>query len=103
MKTKKFNDYLKKRLNKLEIAEIEEQAQIEIALLKSFQEDISKAVANYMAKEDIGFNELARRLDVSPSQVAKIQRGEANLTLASLAHLFALLKLKPNLIIHQKK
>ena len=90
--------YLEKRLNKKEIAEIEEQALLEQRALKNLQDDISRAVAEYMAQEKIGFNELVRRLDVGPSQVSKIQKGEVNLTLASLAHIFALLGKQPHLI-----
>lgn len=35
MKTKSFRDYLEKRLNKKEIAQIEEQAEREIKIFKS--------------------------------------------------------------------
>jgi len=82
--TKKIDEYLKKRLDDNEIAEIEQQAKLEYIALQSLQDDVSNAIAEYMAQEDIGFNELVRRLDVSPTQVSKIQKGEANLTLASL-------------------
>lgn len=37
MKTKSFQEYLEKRLDKDEIAEIEEQALLEIKILKSIQ------------------------------------------------------------------
>ena len=50
---------------------------------------------DYMKKNKIGFNELVRHLNSSPSHVAKIQRGEANLTLSSLAHLLALMGKDP--------
>lgn len=99
MKAKSFQDYLEKRLNKAELAEIEHQAMLEMEFLKSMQEDISKAVAKYMAVQQIGFNELVRRLNISPAQVSKIQSGGANLTLATIAHIFALLKMKPRLVI----
>ena len=97
MKTKSFKVYLEKRLNKKEIAEIEAQALLEKQALKNLQDDISKAISKYMIKEKIGFNELVRRLDTSPVQVSKIQKGEANLTIASLAHIFALLGKQPHL------
>jgi hypothetical protein len=45
MKTKSFKKYLEKRLDKNEIAEIKEQAQLEIRIFKSIQKvlkDISK-------------------------------------------------------------
>jgi transcriptional regulator with XRE-family HTH domain len=94
---KKFQDYLEKRLDKAEISQIEAQAKSEFEFLKALQDDVSKAVAQYMAQESIGFNELVRRLGVSPSQLTKIQKGEANVTLASLAHFAALLGKKPKI------
>ncbi len=102
MKTKKFQQYLEKRLEKSEIAEIEKVAKLEVEFLKSLQEDVSKAVAKYMADENIGFNELVRRLNISPTQASNIQRGRANLTLATIAHIFALLKMKPHLVVKNK-
>jgi transcriptional regulator with XRE-family HTH domain len=98
MKTKSFQNYLEKRLDKKEIAQIEKQALLERKALQNLQHDISKVVAEYMAQENIGFNELVRRLGASPTQVAKIQKGEANLTIATLAHIFALLKRQPHIV-----
>lgn len=102
MKVKSFQKYLEKRLDKKEISEIEQQAKLEMEFLKSMQEDISKAVARYMTTEKIGFNELVRRLNISPTQASKIQSGGANLTLATIAHVFALLKMRPHLVITVK-
>lgn len=102
MKAKSFQKYLEKRLDKKEISEIEQQAKLEMEFLKSMQEDISKAVARYMTAEKIGFNELVRRLNISPTQASKIQSGGANLTLATIAHVFALLKMRPHLVITSK-
>jgi plasmid maintenance system antidote protein VapI len=64
---------------------------------------ISDIMNDYMKKNDIGFNELVRRLDASPSHVAKIQRGEANLTLSSLAHLLALMDKDPQDVFKKKR
>jgi len=99
MKTKSFQNYLEKRLDKKEILELEKQARLEKKALQNLQSDISKVVADYMDQENIGFNELVRRLGSSPAQVAKIQKGEANLTVASLAHIFALLKKQPHITV----
>ena len=99
MKTKSFQNYLEKRLNKKEISQLEKQAFLEKQALQSLQCDVSKIVTEYMHKEKVGFNELVRRLGSSPTQVAKIQKGEANLTIASLAHLFALLRRKPHIVL----
>ena len=103
MKTKNFKSYLEKRLNQEEIAEIELQAKLEIKILNSIQQVISHAMEEYMEKNKIGFNELVRRLDSSPAHVAKIKRGEANLTLSSLAHLFAALGKEPQDVFKDKK
>lgn len=98
MKTKSFKMYLEKRLNQDEIAKLEEQALLEKQALQTMQNDVSKIIAKYMAQEKIGFNELVRRLGASPSQLTKIRQGKANLTIATLAHLFALLKKQPRII-----
>lgn len=98
MKTKKFKDYIAKRLDKNELLELEEQAEIELEAIRKLQEDVSCAIAEYMAKEKIGFNELVRRLGVSSAQAVKMQKGEANLTLSSLAHIAALFKRQPHIV-----
>lgn len=95
MKTKSFDDYLKTRLTDEEIAEIKRKAQLEVAILRSIQKVLSDTMADYMKKNKIGFNEVVRRLATSPSQAAKIQRGQANLTLASFAHFLALMGKEP--------
>ncbi len=97
MKLKKFDDYLKKRLDPKEIAQIEYQAAMEFESLQALQKNIAQLVTKYMTQQNMGFNELVRRLDVSPTQIAKIQRGEANLTLSSLAHLAALFNKRPHI------
>ncbi len=102
MKRKSFKDYLEKRLNKKEITEIEKQAKMELQVLQTLQNDIATALNNYMEKKGIGFNELVRLLDSSPTQIAKIQKGQANLTLASIAHLSALIGQEPHLIFRKK-
>ena len=74
MKTKSFQKYLETRLNKEEIAEIRHQAQLEVKILRSLQQMITDSMNEYMDNENIGFNELVRRLDSSPTHIAKIQR-----------------------------
>lgn len=103
MKTKSFQKYIEKRLTKEQLAEIDKQAELEIKILRSIQKSISDAMDSYMEKNKVGFNELVRRLDSSPTHVAKIRRGEANLTVSSLAHLFALLGKEPEDIFKKKK
>lgn len=95
MKTKNFYDLIKTKLSDEEITEIEKQAQLEVDILRSIQKVLSDTMAEYMKKNKVGFNEVVRRLSTSPSQAAKIQRGEANLTLASFAHFLALMGKEP--------
>lgn len=102
MKIKNFHDYLKKRLNKEEIEQIELQAKMELQVLQTLQNDVAKALNKYMEKNGIGFNELVRLLDASPTQIAKIQKGQANLTLSSIAHISALIGQEPHLIFKKK-
>ncbi|HEX4068934.1 MAG TPA: helix-turn-helix domain-containing protein [Candidatus Babeliales bacterium] len=96
---KDFHDLMKKRLTKEEIQMIQEQAELEFKALKALQDDIANKMANLMEQKDIGFNELVERLDVSPAHIAKIQKGKANLTLASIARLFAALGEEPHLVL----
>ncbi|MDF2939670.1 MAG: hypothetical protein K0R66_312 [Gammaproteobacteria bacterium] len=98
MKTKAFQSLLEQRLNKKDIAEIEAAAKMEYEALRMLQEDVSKAIAQYMSENDVGFNELVRKLGKSPSQVSKIIKGEANLTLATIAQVFALMGKKPHIV-----
>lgn len=102
MKLKNFQDLIETRLTDDEIAEIEQQAELEARALRSLQEGVKKAINDYMEKNNIGFNEMVRRLHSNPTQVAKIQRGQANLTLASLAHISALLGQEPSLSFKKK-
>jgi hypothetical protein len=95
MKTKSFYDLIKTKLSEEQLDEIEKQAQREVDILRSIQKVISDTMAEYMKKNKVGFNEVVRRLSTSPSQAAKIQRGQANLTLASFAHFLALMGKEP--------
>ena len=93
---------MEKRLTKSEIAEIEQQAMLEAKALESLQRSITEAMNGYMKEKHMGFNELVKRLDVSPAHIAKIKSGSANLTLASIARLFAVLGQEPRLEFNKK-
>jgi DNA-binding Xre family transcriptional regulator len=98
MKLMNFRDHLKKRLDKDEIRELEKQAQIEHEALKLLQHDVAAVIAEHMEENGISFNELIRNLGISPTQGAKIKKGEANLTFASLAHIAGYLGKKPHIV-----
>lgn len=102
MKVKSFKKYMEKRLNKADIEEIEQAAQIEFEILSFLQQNISNDVGKYMTDNDIGFNELVRKLGKSPTQVSKIIKGEANLTMATIAQVYALMGKKVQLVAKKK-
>ena len=102
MKLRNFRDLMEKSFTKAEIAEIEKQAELEIKALRSLQNGVKKAMDDYMKKNKVGFNELVRRLNSRPRQVVKIQQGKANLTLASVAHIAALLGQEPSIVFKKK-
>lgn len=91
MQIKSFKSYLDNRLDKKEIKVIEQAAQMELESLKMLQCDVSNAVSQYVSDNGLGFNELVRRLGKSPTQVSKIIKGNANLTMATIAQLYALM------------
>lgn len=98
VKIKSFQSLLEKRLTKAEIAEIEHKAKLEAKALKALQNDITNVVDDYMKEQNIGFNELVKTLDVSPTHIAQIKKGTANLTIASVARLFAVMGKEPHLV-----
>jgi plasmid maintenance system antidote protein VapI len=51
-----------------------------------------------MEKEKIGLNELMRRLDTSSRQTSRLLKGEANLTMASIAELAAVMGKKARVV-----
>ena len=91
MKVKSFKKYLEKRLDKQEIAEIEKAARVEFEILSMLQSDVAKDVNKFMSDHNIGFNELVRKLGKSPTQISSIIKGEANLTMATIAQVYALM------------
>ena len=98
MKTISFEKHLAKTLSKTEIVNIEKAAQMEYESLQALQQDVSKAVIDHMAKNDIGFNDFVRKLGKSATQVSKIIKGEANLTLATVAQLYAFMGRKVHIV-----
>ena len=99
MKVKSFKAYLEKRLDKREIKEIKDAAKIEFEILTALQAEVAETLLNFMAENDLGFNELVSKLGKSPSQVSKIIKGQANLTMATIAQLYAFMGRRPHLVV----
>jgi DNA-binding Xre family transcriptional regulator len=71
------------------------KAEYRSKLRRALAEDVSRELASYMAKEKIGFNELTRRLSVSPATTSKLMRGSGNITLETIAQIAELLGKQP--------
>jgi len=98
VKAKSFRKYLTTRLDVEEIKEIEVAAELEAEALAALQADVVKAITGYMEKNKLGFNDLVRKLGKSPTQVSRIIKGEANLTLTTVAQIYALMKRTPRIV-----
>ena len=87
-----------KLLTEEESAEVQLQAQIMTAAMRALQESVSLAVVAYMAEQKIGFNELTRRLDTCSRHTSRLLKGEANLTMGSIAELAVLMGKKVKVV-----
>jgi len=96
-KFKKYTDLREEIFSKEEQKELDSEIKLEISAMNDLQESISKAIVSYMAKEQIGFNEFTRRLGSSSRQTSRVIKGEANLTLATLAEISSVIGKKPRL------
>jgi hypothetical protein len=101
MKLGNFKDHFKARFTKEELAEIDREVALEAAALKSLQQNISDLFENYIKLNNLELNELARKLDLTPKKVLRIQSGQANILLGSLAILAA--RLGQELVVSFKK
>lgn len=86
-----------------EIKLINEAAEQRSLLRRRLADQVSKALAEYMAKESIGFNELDRRLQMSSATTAKLLKGEANLTLETIVSVSSIIGVIPNLTFSKAK
>ena len=101
MKTKNFDTYLESRLSKQKIKQIERDAKMEYETMLALKEDIASAINNYMKSIKLGFNDVVERLGKSPSQVSRIIKGEGNLTLSTIAPIYAFMGKRAHLVAQQ--
>ena len=80
-----------------EIKKIHAQAETRSDRRRALAEDVSKEIAAYMAREGIGYNELTRRLNVSPATTSKLLKGSGNITLETISQIAELLGKTPHL------
>lgn len=94
--TKSFQEYIEKRLTKEEITQINALAKLEIKILHYLQSRTSQALTHYLYENNLNIKNFSQTSNMSPYQITKIQKGQANLTFSSLAHLFALMGKEPS-------
>ena len=80
-----------------EIKEIHKAAALRSKVRRNLADQLSKAIAVYMAHEDIGFNEFQRRLGVSSATASKLLKGDGNVTLETIALVSVLIGVTPEL------
>lgn len=93
-----WSDVKKELFSQEEIDQIDKEVKLELSAMECLQESVSNKVAEYMAKEGIGFNELMKRLNSNPRHTSKIVKGTCNLTMASVAEIAALLGKKAKVV-----
>ena len=93
-----YDDIRSSRLSKNERLAQDKAIKAEADIIRSMQESVSAAIAQFMASEGIGINELTRRLETSSRQTSRIMKGEANITLATLASIAALMDKKAKIV-----
>lgn len=91
MQTRKFEDLAREILDENQIKASRKKVKLEIETMKAISSEIKHA----MIEEHIGFNELVKKLNTSPTQINKVLKGNANLTLSSLFKICSALKIKP--------
>ena len=94
---KKFSDLKKELLSPKELEELDREVLLEASYIHAIQETISKEVVSYMAREGIGFNEFTKRLGTSTRQTSRVLKGEANLTIVTIAEIATLMGKKPKI------
>ena len=98
-----YNEIRRSRLNADEIKKIDIEAHAELDALAAMQESLTREIAAYMAKEDIGIVELTKRLQTSSRQTSRIMKGEANVTLATLAEVAIYIGKVPRIVFEDDK
>jgi DNA-binding Xre family transcriptional regulator len=92
-----LEDVEKENFTAEEIQNIHGQAEARSQLRRALAEDVSKEIAAYMSREGIGYNELTRRLSVSPATTSKLLKGSGNITLETISQIAELLGKTPRI------
>ena len=97
-KFESYEDIRRELFTAEEITENDRRVDRDLTALKVLQDDVSSAVAKYMASERIGFNEFTRRLETTARQTSLIMNGQANFKLATIAELASVMGKKARIV-----
>lgn len=103
MELYKFDDILREIYTEEEIIEIKKKAQFKVNAFLDSKNNLKRSLEDYMKENNISLNEIIKRMHTSPSQVMKIKKGQANVTLATIVELASLMGKQPYELIAPKK
>lgn len=75
-------------MNKLTGFSYRKTSKIRKKIFDAWQKEINEMLTNYMKQNNVDFTDLVKILNISPTQIAKIQKGQANVTITSMGHVF---------------
>ncbi len=101
-KMARLDDVEKEIFTKEEISEIHKHARQRAAIRRKLASHLSKVIADYMANEEIGFNEFQRRLGISSATLAKLIHGDGNVTLETIAIVSDIIGVVPELSFQKR-
>jgi DNA-binding Xre family transcriptional regulator len=96
-----FQDLLDVKFTKEKLADIDHEVKMEAAVLKAMQQNVNDLFESYMKEYNVSLDALADKLHITSRRISKIQKGQINLSLASLALIFA--QLGQELVVSFKK
>ncbi len=93
--TASFDDLIKKRFTKEELAEMKHQVVLEATYLNTFLKIIENSLNEYMKKNNATIDDIAEEVGWSKYKVKKFKNGEYNFTIPDVCSLLATLNKDP--------
>jgi hypothetical protein len=96
-KAKSFANRLEERLDAREIEWLENAAKLEVEFFTALKKDLSEAVKNYLVENGLNFAQMAKRVCCTDVKLARILNGGHGFTMATIAHIGAAMRLRPQI------
>jgi antitoxin component HigA of HigAB toxin-antitoxin module len=98
MELKDFDTYLAEKYTQQEINEIDANTERKVSDYLAFKNAISDELKQYMEENNLGFNDIKKQLNTSDSQMSRILKGQANITMKTVQKIAELMGKKPRII-----